>query len=317
MRVWFSDFDLMAGWSGMCQGLGLVSPKGSGGSGNCGSKLVDSVDQEVKSGFDDFEVEERRVKCLFNKILLDFTNEVESRGFIRPMPVVVADGKVLELFDLFKAVRERGGYDQVTVNDLWSFVAVDLGLHAGLSVAIKVVYHNYLRDFEACFAGNGGERLENLGERDSVGNLSWLMLEVEKEFKGLLERWPNQVNKNDRLAMMVWKENDGTDHEQNGSDLWDVERYRHGEKCVGKRSRGVDENSDSCDHNATKRRSVNYFIKQELIPELLNWMTRIAVCPTDPSVMEDTEPSGCEVIMQQAIMVREGLMRRSWSDAQV
>ncbi|KAL5747520.1 hypothetical protein ACOSQ2_024817 [Xanthoceras sorbifolium] len=301
----------MAGWSILTNGSGLDTQKSIGNCQTKGSCL--DIDHKEKGGsFDDSDAYEVKLRCLFDQVLSVFLNEVAGEGCMRPIPPMLGDGQSLDLFKLFCVVRERGGIHIVSENGLWSFVVQDLGLEPCFSGSVKLIYVKYLSELEEWLVGNGSKSLGN-GEFDCGGNFKLLSLELEEEFRGLLEKWPNQKIKDDRLALLKCKENDiyvGMDIEKSELDLWDAKDRHAGENVV--RERCSDHNEKLCNTGYAYRKR-----KRESLSGMLNWVIQIATCPRDPSIRGTTEPSKWKDLKVQAIRVREALLRRRHADSNI
>ncbi|KAI9173669.1 hypothetical protein LWI28_004671 [Acer negundo] len=274
------------------------------------------IDQSEESGFDDSDAAyEVKLKCLFDQVLSVFLNEVAGRGCMRPMPPKLGDGPEMDLFKLFWVVRERGGFGMVSENGLWSFVVKDLGLDRCVSGSVKLIYLKYLNELEEGLMGIGSKSLGN-GESGCGGSFRFWSLEVLKEFRGLLDRWPYQKLKNDKLALLECKENEGyvdMDLIKRGLDLSDTKNRRGREHVGGKRCRDDDDDDEklySSDSSASHKR------KRESLSGMLNWVTRIAICPHDLSIRGAKESSGKDLLMQ-AIRARDALLRKRPVDSNI
>ncbi|KAK3227701.1 hypothetical protein Dsin_007563 [Dipteronia sinensis] len=271
------------------------------------------IDQSEESGFDDSDAAyEVKLKCLFDQVLSVFLNEVTGRGCMRPVPPKLGDGPELDLFKLFWVVRERGGFGIVSENGLWSFVVKDLGLDRCVSGSVKLIYLKYLSELEEGLMGNGSKSLGN-GESDCGGNFGFWSLEVVKDFRGLLDTWPYQKLKNDKLALLECKENEGCvdmDLVTSGLDFSDTKNRHAIEHVGGKRCRDDDEKLCGSDSSASLKR------KRESLSGMLNWVTRIAICPHDLSIRGAKEPSGKDLRMQ-AIRARDALLRKRPVDSNI
>ncbi|XP_047306701.1 AT-rich interactive domain-containing protein 2-like [Impatiens glandulifera] len=94
-----------------------------------------------------------KLKNLFDHVLTVFL-DVCSNDFPRPLPVMLGDGRQLDLFALFWSVRKLGGYYIVSKNTLWDFVAEECGLHGRTRAFVKLIHVKYLREFDRSLKGD-------------------------------------------------------------------------------------------------------------------------------------------------------------------
>ncbi|XP_059075992.1 AT-rich interactive domain-containing protein 1-like [Cryptomeria japonica] len=65
---------------------------------------------------------------------------------LRPLPVMIAQGKHVDLFEVSTRVRDLGGFDAVTQKKLWPSIASEsLGLDPSCGAALKLVFLKYLK----------------------------------------------------------------------------------------------------------------------------------------------------------------------------
>ncbi|GLU05829.1 hypothetical protein SLE2022_229060 [Rubroshorea leprosula] len=151
-------------------------------SNGCCSDIDHAVKVRIGES-DDLVVKQRSLFYLF---LSCFLKEFASRGSVRPIPAMLGDGGLADLFKLFMVVREKGGYDFVSKNGLWGLVVKELGLDLKVSASLKLVYFKYLNEVEKWFRGGFRDRLYENAARESDGTLGFWSLELEKKFRGLL-----------------------------------------------------------------------------------------------------------------------------------
>uniref|UniRef100_A0A1D1Y255 AT-rich interactive domain-containing protein 2 n=1 Tax=Anthurium amnicola TaxID=1678845 RepID=A0A1D1Y255_9ARAE len=90
----------------------------------------------------------------------------------RPFPVALGDGRPVDLFRLYVAVREKGGYQSVTATGSWAFVAEAVGLDAAVRPALKLIYVKYLAGLDRWLQQvllKGRE--EAVGRKPNLGSL--------------------------------------------------------------------------------------------------------------------------------------------------
>ncbi|XP_058732036.1 AT-rich interactive domain-containing protein 2-like [Vicia villosa] len=140
----------------------------------------------VEDRVDSTDHDKTKQKSLFCQFFSVYLKENCSRGNLRPVPVTLGDGQLLDLYHLFSLVKENGGYDAVSRKGLWDFVLVELGLNLHVLALVKLVYEKYLNDFEGwlsnTFKGNAASCLEISAEdfnsrkrelESSFGMVTW------------------------------------------------------------------------------------------------------------------------------------------------
>lgn len=80
----------------------------------------------------------------FNKLLTTCMKEFPHTR-TRPIPVIISDGKVVDLYELSNSVKKQGGFDLVSANKMWASIAGDLGFGAECAPSLKLVYVKYLK----------------------------------------------------------------------------------------------------------------------------------------------------------------------------
>ncbi|ONK72368.1 uncharacterized protein A4U43_C04F18690 [Asparagus officinalis] len=90
----------------------------------------------------------RKHRSFFNRILSLFYDEIQHKKETRPVPAMLGDGKAINLFELFFVVRERGGYESVTVKKDWASVSAAVGLDSDVGPSVKLLFFKYLGAFE-------------------------------------------------------------------------------------------------------------------------------------------------------------------------
>ncbi|CAK8579221.1 unnamed protein product [Lathyrus sativus] len=94
------------------------------------------------------EIDKTKQKSLFCQFFPVYLKENCSRGNARPVPVMLGDGQLLDLYHLFSLVKKHGGHDGVSRKGLWDSVIVELGLDLHVLALVKLVYEKYLSGFE-------------------------------------------------------------------------------------------------------------------------------------------------------------------------
>ncbi|XP_061355316.1 AT-rich interactive domain-containing protein 2 [Gastrolobium bilobum] len=239
-------------------------------------------------------------KCLFNQLFSVYLKEDCSRGIVRPVPVFLGDGKLLDLYELFSLVKERGGYAVVSVKGLWGDVTKELGLNLKILASVKLVYNKYLNDFEGwlrkTFEENSFKNENHLSDWGFKSSL----LELEKEFRCLL--CPKQKEKDDELFLLESnKIRNYIDLVNHKSDTNLLDAKYQIIKCEGVPLVNGDDDENFCncvkddlattlaevaekEFNSRKR-------KREALSGMLNWMKQIAKNPLDPVTELIPKPS--------------------------
>jgi len=97
----------------------------------------------VKDRVDSADPHKPRQKSLFCQFFWVYQEENCIRGNVRPVPVMLGDSQLLDLYQLFSLVKEKGGYAEVSRKGLWDSVIVDLGLDLNVLASVKLVYEKY------------------------------------------------------------------------------------------------------------------------------------------------------------------------------
>ncbi|GKU95239.1 hypothetical protein SLEP1_g8622 [Rubroshorea leprosula] len=290
-------------------------------SNGCCSDIDHAVKVRIGES-DDLVVKQRSLFYLF---LSCFLKEFSSRGSVRPMPAMLGDGGLADLFKLFVVVREKGGYDFVSKNGLWGLVVKELGLDLKVSASLKLVYFKYLNEVEKWFRGGFRDRVSQNAARESDGTLGFLSLELEKKFRGLLANGMYQGVTDNGVTLLK--------HEKNGK--WISKDTRENElnpfincrqsMCNGSFQMFSDDDKKVCKNNhvipnpATAKNEGGFRKRKRLyLSGMLNWVIQIAKSPHDPSVGGIPEPSkwkehqGSEFWIQ-VIRAREALVQKKQS----
>ncbi|RHN80247.1 putative transcription factor & chromatin remodeling ARID family [Medicago truncatula] len=157
-----------------------------------------------------------------------------SRGTVRPVPVMLGEGQLLDLYQLFALVKEKGGYDAVSRKGLWNSVIVELGLDLRVLASVKLVFDKYLNDFEGWLRKSFEEKKKefqnlfcsNLKDKDDdfvpleSSNIIKHIDLVNQKSDGYLLDTKNQNNKCDGLQN-VNSDGHGGDDEKLGTGVKD------------------------------------------------------------------------------------------------
>ena len=197
----------MAGWSILTNGSALDC---AGIVNKCQSNGCHlDVNHVTKDSVEEFSDHKDRLRCLFDLVLSGYLKEVASKGFVRPMPAMLGnDGQSPDLLKLFLVVREIGGYEYVSENELWAFVVEELGLDIDVSASVKLIYAKYLHELEIWLRTSFGDKNR---EGAGGGNFGFLSLEQEEEFRGLLTNEVDQKVVVNRVALSNIKHEHGVE----------------------------------------------------------------------------------------------------------
>ncbi|KAM2227682.1 hypothetical protein ACFXTI_014461 [Malus domestica] len=287
----------MAGWSSLTTGFVLDCVETTDTCQKDGVFPETNDVGSVKDGVDSDEGDQKgRLRCIFHQVLAVFLKEVGDRdGVVRPVPAVIDDRQPVDLFKLFCVVKDRGGYDLVSNNSLWSFVAVELGVDPEVMCSVKLIYFKYLNELEKWFTEICGTRSLGNGESGCKGNLHPLSLELEREFRGLLSGWPEQKGKSDGEVHLESGECNGDDDEKVCND---------------------DQNDVMISLSSLNKNENDRKRKRESLVGMLNWVGQIAKQPNDPSIGAIPEPTkwkehrSDDECWVQAISAKEALLIR-------
>ncbi|XP_058082007.1 AT-rich interactive domain-containing protein 2 [Magnolia sinica] len=227
---------------------------------------------------------DQTVRCLFDQILSLFLKEISQKEEIRPTPVMLGDGQTVDLFKLYWAVRQKGGYDFVTSNRQWGLVSEETGLATEMGSMVKLIYVKYLHALDQWLRMTFDQTVMP-GRALSVG--------LEMEIKGFLcgatdwkmDGWElperNMVravvsgngHTGESINRLAAREciivNDDDDYQAMVVDPTGV----NGDTCSLRRKRG-----------------------QECLSGMLNWVMRIAKNPGDPAMEKACEGSGRKAV---------------------
>ncbi|KAK7358597.1 hypothetical protein VNO77_00531 [Canavalia gladiata] len=311
----------MAAWSTFSNGssldcLGVETVGAFHGNGCCVGK------EHVDNAADDDKVKQ---KCVFYQLFPLYLKDSCSKGVVRPVPVLLGNGQLLDLYKLFSLVKERGGYSEVSKKGLWGNVTKELGLNFKVLASVKLVYDKYLNDFEIWLRNAFKEKNFKKGNQGCDWDFKSLPLDLEEEFRDLL--CPNLKEKDDDELVKLESENirkyiDLINH-KNDTSLLDTKNQNN--KCKDVQHVDGDDDEKSCndvaDDPATlgKKGAEKEFNsrkrKREASSGMLNWMKNIAKHPVEPLAQPIPKPSKWKEykgldFFGQVLKVREGLLLR-------
>ncbi|GAB4834435.1 hypothetical protein Ancab_032691 [Ancistrocladus abbreviatus] len=311
----------MARWSDLKDGSGV----------NCVETVseidwFDNGDACVKRGVEDSE---DKVRELFDQVLMVLLRGVYAKSGVRPIPVLLGDGRAMDLFKLFCLVRERGGFDSVSKEKLWGVIAEKFGLDFRVSGSLKLIYFKYLDELDQWLNRISRDRtlrngtLRN-GSYDCGGNLGLLSLELEKRFRDLSEDGKEQEKKDGKIKPVDFDEigehidvahKDSVKFHRKGKQTKMSENITKtiiddDEKiCLdGKDDGKPNSNIAESETNFRKR-------KRDMFSGMLNWLNQVAKNPSDPSIGRIPGPSKwkeneSKEFWSWALLAREATLRR-------
>ncbi|CAI9784581.1 unnamed protein product [Fraxinus pennsylvanica] len=174
------------------------------------SHEVQSVEEDIGTSCDlDFPIEEcsfhtskERLRVLFDEVLVVFIREKSASKCIRPIPALCGDGRVVDLFKLFWAVRKIGGYDAVSRKNVWGFVAEECGLGFGAIPSVKLIYFKYLTGLDQWLWQISKDRTVEGGESGVFQKLDLLSRELETRFRGSLSDGREKPEKDTNISRL-------------------------------------------------------------------------------------------------------------------
>lgn len=310
----------MARWSTSSNGSSIDCLETVGayqGNGCCLNS--DPVVKDHVDGANDHEVKQ---KCLFYQLLSVHLKEKNSKGIIRPLPVMLGDGQSLDLYNLFSLVKERGGYALVSKRGLWGSVTKELGLNIEVLASLRLVYDKYLNEFEGWLRKTFGGKNFRSGNHGCDLGFNSMPLDIEKELRGLLCRNPKL--KDDAPVHMesskIRKHIDLVNHKseislsdnKNQPICKDVHRIHGGDDLKFSNS----DDLATLNSEDSKKEFKSRKRKREALPAMLNWIRQIAKHPLHPSIEPIPQPSkwkeykGNE-FWAQILRARKALLLRS------
>ncbi|OVA19381.1 ARID/BRIGHT DNA-binding domain [Macleaya cordata] len=236
-----------------------------------------------------------KLRCLFDQILTVFLKEISLSYDIRPVPAMLGDGRRVDLFKLFRVVREKGGYHLVSKKTgLWCLVAEECRFGSEFASAIKLIYIKYLDTLDRWVRDKG---IGGGGLVDNGGNLGVLSKGLETELKDLVyDTLDHDHEKKDEEFIQL-----------NSEDIENPVLFA-GKECISDKDEKVMTSECSENSNCSKR-------KREILSGMLNWVSEIAKNPSDPATGKSLKFSkhngngnGGEEFCGQVLKAREALL---------
>ncbi|KAK4262781.1 hypothetical protein QN277_028292 [Acacia crassicarpa] len=284
----------MARWSGFTNGSSEDCLETVGGHQandcclNVAHVVRDQLDDEVK------------LECLFHQLLSIYIKEKNSRGIVRPLPVMIGDGQSLDLYKLFFSVKERGGYAVVSEKGLWGLVTKELGLNPQILASVKLVYGKYLNEFERWLSKARGGKNFKSGNHECNIDFKSVPPELAEEFRDLLSR-DGELKDDVSVQLLSCKMRSNIDLINHESEMNLLDKKNQPPICENVHSILGDVDLKFCDSVEDDLVSMNSEVsvkefssrkrKREAFSSMLNWIRKIAKHPRDPSIEEIPEAS--------------------------
>lgn len=259
-------------------------------------------------------VEEDKLRCLFNHFLCTLLKQNSGSDCFRPLPPMLGDEKSVDLFKLYLVVRERGGYESVSTNGLWDWVAEESGLGSGVGSAVKLIYIKYLDSLDRCL-----QRIV----RDSGADLSACLMELEREFREVSSEILDPKKKDGEYPYL--------DLEKSHLNSTNVGKLRNDDEVPSSIAsnearknvedlRNASEGKDSMisDSTVVTEEVSNRKRRRECCRGMLDWVVEVAKDPCDPEVGSLPEKFqwksyGSEQLWKQVLLAREAMfLKRSF-----
>ncbi|KAL6954121.1 hypothetical protein U1Q18_019647 [Sarracenia purpurea var. burkii] len=324
----------MAGWSILSDGSGLHDVEIAEAFKSV-KKLYFNLDSSVKHcNVDDCN---ERLRNVFDQLLLVFLSEVSGEKCIRSIPALLGNGQQVDLFKLFWVVWKRGGYDSVSRNGSWVFVAQECGLDSGVMASIKLVYMKYLYQLDQWFQTAFKDESLGSGESEAGGKLGLLMLELQKEFRGLLCDGQDVKKKDGKFIELQCKENGKyKDLEIDKRKLLLPDVRQINEVHVNAEITDDDDDDDEklCinnENNVTVSDTITTVANQVYtsqkrkrespsLSEMLSWVMKVAKHPDDPAIGRIPDcprwkDYNSKEFWVQALLAREVVLTRRHMDS--
>ena len=284
----------------------------------------------VEDRFDSADHVKGKQKSLFSQFFWVYQKENCSKGNARPVPVMVGDGQLLDLYQLFSLVKEKGGYDAISRKGLWDSVIDELGLDLRILASVKLVYEKYLSDFEGWLRKTFEEKSCKNG---SHGYLNSLPIDLEEEFRSLL--CSNLKDKDDDFVPLessnIIKRIDFVNHK---SDGYLLDTNYQNNKCKPVHNVSSDGNADNDEKFGTgvkddltascagtsEKEFYSRKRKRESLSGMVNWTRNIAKHLFDPLAQPLPEPSkwteykGGQDFFFQVLRARDVLLVRKHAE---
>lgn len=193
------------------------------------------------------------------------------------------DGRKVDLFKLFNAVKGNGGYEVVCERELWDLVGEECGLGVNDGLPVKRVYTEYKSVLEGCL------------EKLCSGKVSYesVLMESLAEVKAMLSDQTENVGDGDEVKGGVDGPNAGsldsglTDGGMiNDSDVGKMSKGNGDAKEVMEEVNGGKAAVDASNvvNSGETGRSSGLKRKRDSLSDMMSWITHVANNPCDPEI---------------------------------
>ncbi|KAL9273354.1 AT-rich interactive domain-containing protein [Drosera capensis] len=307
--------DAMAGCSNPKHGSGRnsVDNRSANETSDC---RVDVDDDEWRGEYfetsrDEIFLDERS-RAVFDQVLMVLLRGVYAKNGVSAVPVVLGDGRELDLFKLFCLVNKQGGFGLVSKGKMWGNITKKCGFDSKFAAALKLVYFKYLTELDDWMNRINRAGISRNGGYQCSGNMGFLSLELAKTVRGFPENHSEPRGKDEKLKSVnfdeVCKRRLGL-HENLAMITSDKDKNM----CNSKRDdielvQGVVENNK----NPGKR-------KRDMLSGMLSWISEVAKDPINPSIGRIPEPSkwkenSGDTLWSLVLWAREATSRRKYGD---
>uniref|UniRef100_A0A7N0V001 ARID domain-containing protein n=1 Tax=Kalanchoe fedtschenkoi TaxID=63787 RepID=A0A7N0V001_KALFE len=199
---------------------------------------------------------------------------------VYPFPPAFSDGRAVDLFQLYEAVRVRGGFVSVCEEGLWDSVAADFSLGRGEEGCLTGIYLKYLTDLDSRVSEllkAEKSEVEGIAEDEKLDLSNLKVVEVlQSEVGGQVEHENNVIS--------VPVESRGGDPELNSM----IQKFARKLSGIGKKKKkkkknahggGGKKKSHDNDEKSIKPKTVGFKRKRQSVDFMLKWVTRAAKRP--------------------------------------
>ncbi|CAH9124786.1 unnamed protein product [Cuscuta epithymum] len=134
----------------------------------------------------------KKLRVMFDQILISFLNDVSKNRCFRPLPVMNGCGHEVDLFKLYSVVRRIGGYNSVSKENLWGYVSEQCGLDFREMSFVKLIYSKYLNDFDQWIGERCRDSALEKVESGLVRRLELMSRELKVRFGNMSSNNSNQ-----------------------------------------------------------------------------------------------------------------------------
>ncbi|KAI9109865.1 hypothetical protein K1719_018906 [Acacia pycnantha] len=99
---------------------------------------------------------------------------------------MLGNKKSVDLYKLFKVVKENGGYDAVSKNRLWDLVGEQSGLGTSIGSFVQLIYNKYLITLEICLKQAADNKVSDCSLEFNRVDFGRHLMELHAEFEGSL-----------------------------------------------------------------------------------------------------------------------------------